>query len=137
MQGKPPMPHAQTLGIFIARPYELVSAFLAEPRNFPRWAAGLATGLEPSANGWVGDTLQGCVNIRFSPPNAFGIADHWVGLPTGEEVYVPLRALRHGAGTEVILTLFALPSMSEADFARDAAMVRRDLACLKDLLEGV
>ncbi len=50
---------------------------------------------------------------------------------------MPLRALPHGAGTEVILTLFPLPSMSDADFAADAAIVLRDLASLKDLLESV
>lgn len=132
-----PVPQTQTIGISIARPYELVCGFLAEPRNFPRWASGLAMGLEPTADGWMGDAPQGKVKIRFSPPNAFGIADHWVTLPTGEEVYVPLRALPHGAGTEVILTLFPLPSMSDADFAADAAIVLRDLASLKDLLESV
>ncbi|HEY4125925.1 MAG TPA: hypothetical protein VGM36_14990 [Rhizomicrobium sp.] len=131
------MPQTETLGIFIAKPYELVCGFLAEPRNFPRWASGLAMGLELTEDGWVGDAPQGKVKIRFSPPNAFGIADHWVILPTGEEVYVPLRALAHGAGTEVILTLFPMPSMSEEDFAGDTAIVRRDLASLKDLLESV
>jgi hypothetical protein len=130
------MPQTQTIGIFIDRPYQQVSAFLAEPRNFPRWASGLAMGLELTAEGWVGDAPQGRVKIRFSPPNAFGVADHWVSLPTGEEVYVPLRALTHGAGTEVILTLFALPSMSDDDFAGDAATVMRDLASLKNLLES-
>ena len=131
------MPQTQTFGIFIARPYELVCGFLAEPQNFPRWASGLAMGLELTADGWVGDAPQGRVKIRFSPLNAFGIADHWVTLPTGEDVYVPLRALPHGAGTEVILTLFPLPSMSDADFAADAAIVLRDLASLRDLLESV
>jgi hypothetical protein len=35
-----------------------------------------------------------------------------------------------------MLTLFRLPDMSDADFARDAEWVARDLAALKVLLES-
>lgn len=74
--------------------------------------------------------------MRFSPPNPFGVADHWVTLPDGTVVYVPLRAVANEEGTEVSLTLFRLPTMSDARYDEDAALVERDLASLKQLLNA-
>lgn len=126
---------SQTLAVSIDRPFAVVAAYLAVPRNFPCWASGLASRLEEEGGGWVGEAPQGKITIRFSPPNDFGIADHWVTLPDGQEVFVPLRALKHGVGTEVILTLFRLPAMTDDDFGRDAEWVAKDLARLKAVLE--
>jgi hypothetical protein len=76
------------------------------------------------------------VFIRFSPPNDFGIADHWVRMPDGNVVYVPLRVVRNGAGTTVSLTLFQQPNMDDAQFEADAEWVQRDLVKLKTVLEA-
>ena len=135
---------SRVVSISIERPLDTVAHFLAEPRNFPRWAAGLAGGLSPErglseAGGepgrWAVETPQGRVTLRFSPPNAFGVADHWVHLPDASVVYVPLRAVANGDGTEVSLTLFRLPGMDAARFDADTDWVRRDLAALKRVLE--
>ncbi|MHA6889380.1 SRPBCC family protein [Ralstonia pseudosolanacearum] len=132
----------RTLTINVERPYGAVAAFLAEPLNFPAWAAGLADGMVPGTQGsgaapdeWIGDAPQGRVFIRFSPPNPFGIADHWVRLPDDTVVYVPLRAMRNGSGTTVAFTLFRLPGMDDAQFEADAQWVQRDLVKLKTVLE--
>lgn len=131
--------------VSIERPVAAVADFLADPRNFPRWASGLAGGLAPgsalaqaggAAREWLAQTPQGRVTIRFSPANAFGVADHWVSLPDAATVYVPLRAVANGDGTQVALTLFQLPGMDGARFAADAEWVERDLATLKRVLEA-
>ena len=74
--------------------------------------------------------------MRFSGTNDFGVADHWVFLPDGTTVYVPLRAVANGDGTEVLLTLYRQPSMDDAKFRGDGEWVRRDLDKLKAVLEG-
>ena len=56
-------------------------------------------------------------------------------LATGIEIYIPLRVIANGTGAEVMLTLFRLPEMTDAVFARDAEWVAKDLAALKALLE--
>jgi len=136
---------ALVINIGIDRPLELVARYLADPRNFPLWASGLAGGLSPKreltpagdeAEVWVANSPQGRVKLRFSPPNAFGVADHWVHLPDGTVVYVPLRAVANGDGSDVSLTLFRRPEMDVARFAADAEWVRRDLATLKRVLEA-
>lgn len=127
---------AQTLHIAINRPCDEVYAFLRRPENFPLWAKGLANSLRQEDEGWVADTPQGKLRIRFSAPNAFGVLDHWVTLPNRSVVYVPLRTLANRHGTEVIFTLFRQPEMDDAMFARDAGLVNADLQALKRLLES-
>jgi hypothetical protein len=133
---------SRVVTVSIDRPVADVAAFLADPRNFPRWASGLAGGLTLASasrgdqDEWLTETPQGRVKVRFSPANAFGVADHWVHLPDATIIYVPLRAIANGDGADVSLTLFQYPGMDEARFALDADWVERDLAALKRLLEA-
>ncbi|MBV2134742.1 SRPBCC family protein [Pseudomonas sp. MAP12] len=136
---------ARILTIGIDQPLSQVAAFLAEPRNFPRWASGLADGLEPAADSpllplagseWLADTPHGRLRIRFSPANLFGVADHWVHLEDDRIVYVPLRVVANGDGCTVSLTLFRRPEIDEEHFAADCDWVRRDLLELRRVLGG-
>lgn len=75
------------------------------------------------------------MKIRFAAKNDFGVADHYVNPAPGVEVYVPIRVLPNGSGSEVIFTIFRLPSMSDDKFAEDIGMIERDLMTLKNVLE--
>ncbi|WP_129544039.1 SRPBCC family protein [Serratia sp. 1D1416] len=127
---------ARTLHISINRPYVEAYEFLYRPENFPKWAKGLSDSLHQEGENWIADTPQGRIGIRFSAPNAFGVLDHWVTLPGGAVIYVPLRLLANQSGTEVIFTLFHQPEMDDAMFTRDAELVMADLQALKRLLES-
>lgn len=76
------------------------------------------------------------MRIRFTERNDFGILDHYVTPGAGSEVYVPVRVIANGRGSEILFTLFRLASMSDEQYAADAALVERDLATLKRLLEA-
>jgi hypothetical protein len=132
------MLEARTLSVGIRRPWAEVYAFASVPENFPLWASGLGSSLEPAADGsWIATTPTGRATIRFSEPNAYGILDHIVIPAPGVEIYVPLRAIANGdVGSEILLTLFRQPGMSDDQFAADAAWVLRDLQTLKALLEA-
>jgi len=110
-------------------------AWLSVPENFPQWAAGLATSLRQVDGVWLAETPFGTNRIRFSPSNGHGVLDHWVYPEVGGEIYVPLRVVPNGAGCELTLTLFRVPGMTDAKFAADAELVRRDLLFAKKLLE--
>lgn len=128
---------ALTLSVAIARPYPEVAAYLAKPERFPDWASGLGRGFSALDDGtWRVETPEGAATVRFSPANDFGVADHWVRLPDGSTVYIPLRVLRNHDGSEVTLTLFRLPAMDDARFAADCDWVRRDLETLRAVLEA-
>lgn len=121
----------------VDRPATDVAAFAGDPRNLPRWADGLSSGIRQDDDGrWVADSPMGSVEVRFTGPVEHGVLDHDVVLPDGSVVHNPLRVLRNGDGSEVVFTLYRLPGTDESAFERDAATVRGDLARLCALLEG-
>lgn len=124
-----------TLNIDINRTADEVYAFVSNPANLPQWATAFCKSIRLSDKGWIIDTPDGEVGLRFEEPNAFGILDHYVSLAPDVEIHVPMRVLKNGVGSEVIFTLFRLPGMSDADYERDRGMVQRDLAMLKTVME--
>ncbi|MCP1291021.1 hypothetical protein NK214_12555 [Chromobacterium sp. S0633] len=123
------------LSVSIACPFARAYALLAPPENFPRWASGLAGALRRDGDGWLADTPQGVMPLRFSPANDYGVLDHWVSPPGQVEVYVPLRLLARDEGCELLLTLFRQAGVDDAQFEADADWVARDLAAAKAWLE--
>jgi hypothetical protein len=128
------------VSIWIEAEPEVVYDFAADPRTWPRWAAGLAKGgLRQSADGWVADSPMGQVTVEFAPPNPFGVLDHVVRLPSGEAVYNPLRVIPAGvdeARCEVLFTVRRRQGMTDADFDADSAAVAADLEALRRLVEA-
>lgn len=123
------------LNIGIARDAGEAYDFLCVPENFAKWASGLGS-LRKDGEGWVAETPEGLMQVRFSERNAFGVLDHWLTGASGETIYVPLRVIRNGAGCELVLTLFRQPGVSSQKFSADGAWVMRDLAVAKLVLEG-
>ena len=121
---------------WIGRPAGDVYAFASDPTNIPRWAPGLGTGVENVDGEWFVETADGRVGIRFAAPNEFGVLDHDVTLPSGQVISNPMRVVPDGDGCEVTFTLRRQPDMTDEDFARDAGLVRADLAALKRILES-
>lgn len=130
------MLESRTLNVSIDAPPERVYRFVSDPGNLPRWATAFCKSVRRSNADWIVETPQGPVKIRFADRNAFGVLDHYVTPAPGVEVYVPMRVVPNGSGSEVIFTLFRSPEMSEEAFAEDAGMVKRDLRALKNVLEG-
>jgi hypothetical protein len=126
----------QHLSVTIPRRPAEVYEFVADARNLPRWAAGLARSqVTRDGEAWIADSPLGRVRVRFAPRNPFGVLDHDVTLDSGVTVHNPMRVMPHGEGSEFVFTLIRQPGMSDAEFARDRAAVERDLNTLKDLLE--
>jgi hypothetical protein len=124
------------LSVFIDRPVTEVYAFASDPANLPRWAPGLGSSVVQVDDSWFVETPEGRVRVTFAPDNEYGVLDHEVQTPSGETVYVPLRATPHGDGCEVVFTLRRSAGMTDAEFDRDTALVNGDLALLKKVLEG-
>jgi hypothetical protein len=127
------MVESLTLSVSIERNWLDVYEAVWQPQDFPRWASGLSkSSLEKDGTGWWrAEGPDGPIRIRFTDHNAFGVMDHYVDLGGGAEVYVPMRIIQNGEGSEVLLTLFRQPGMSDEKFGADAAWVRRDLIALR------
>lgn len=126
---------ARTLSVTIRKPAGDVYGFVADPQNLPKWATAFCLSIQRVGGGWTVLTPAGPMVLRFCARNTLGVLDHWVSPEPGFEVYVPMRVVPHGEGSEVMLTLIKLPEMSDAKFAEDAAMVEKDLQSLRKMLE--
>ncbi|GEL98194.1 SRPBCC family protein [Cellulomonas terrae] len=131
------MTQSRHLSVHIDRPSSEVYAFASDPRNLPRWAPGLGSAVEPDGDAWFVETSQGRVGLTFAPQNDYGVLDHVVRTPSGDTVYVPLRAIADGDGCEVVFTLRPTPGMTDAELDRDTALVTADLALLKQVVEAL
>jgi len=129
-------PQSRNLSVSINRDARDVYNFVCVPENFPHWASGLGKSLKKVNGEWIAETPEGPVKIRFTERNEFGILDHWVSPKPGVQIYIPMRAIANGSGSELIFTLFRLPDMSDEQFVADAEWVMRDLTSLKILLEA-
>ena len=130
------MHDVQHVSIPIARRPAEVYEFASNPRNLPRWAAGLARSeVTRDGDDWVADAPFGKVKVRFAPPNSLGVMDHDVTLESGLTVHNPMRVMPNGEGSEFVFTLIRRPGMSDEQFAQDKAAVEKDLKTLKHLLE--
>ncbi|MBN9046396.1 MAG: polyketide cyclase [Rhizobiales bacterium] len=131
------MLEARTISISIRHPWHHLYEAIWQPEFFPRWASGLAkTTLEREGGRWRATGPEGTVRIRFTGRNDFGIMDHYVDVGAEREIYVPLRVIPNADGSEVLLTLFRQPGMTDEKFAADAAWVEKDLKKLKSLFEA-
>jgi hypothetical protein len=131
-----PMAESKMINIAIQRSQQDVYDFAARPASFVRWASGLGKPLGNEGTVWRFEGENGSVKVRFTELNAYGVLDHYVVLPNGSEIYVPMRVISNGTGAEVQFTLFRVPGMTDDKFAADAEWVMRDLNRLKELLEA-
>jgi len=126
----------RTLSVSIDAPALEVYRFASEPLNMPKWAAGLGSSISKIDGRWMVETPSGVVTVEFAARNNLGVLDHTVTLGDGTRIYMPMRVIANGEGAELVLTLYRQPGMSEAQFEKDAALVQKDLATLKRLVEG-
>jgi hypothetical protein len=130
------MAESKTISVQIQRSLADVYDFTAPPASFARWASGLGKPLGNEGTVWRFEGESSPVQVRFTEHNPYGVLDHYVQLPDGSEIYVPMRVVANGTGTEVQFTLFRVPGMNDEKFAADAQWVMRDLTSLKALLEA-
>ena len=126
---------SRTLSVSIGCHPGKVYEFVSNPENLPKWATAFCKSVRKSNADWIMETPQGPMKFRFVEKNDFGVLDHYVNPPPGVEVYVPMRVLTNGSGSEVIFTLFQLSDISDDRFAEDIGLVEKDLRTLKNILE--
>ena len=130
------MKDVHNLSIYINRSPVEVYEFASDPRNLPRWAAGLACSeMKKDGNEWIVEAPFGKARIKFAEKNILGIMDHDVELESGITVHNPMRVVPNGEGSEFLFTLIRQSGMSDEQFTKDKEAVEKDLKLLKKLLE--
>jgi hypothetical protein len=122
--------------ITIQRTPQEVYAFVSQPENLPKWAAGLGGNIQQVNGEWIAQTPAGKTKIVMAPKNTYGVLDHDVYLlDAGKRVHMPMRVVPNGKGSEVTLTVLRQPEMTDQKYTEDLGLVEKDLKTLKALLE--
>lgn len=119
----------------IARPVDEVYAFLADPLNYPRWAAVDGAMVQVGPNEWLAQTAFGPRTVRFSERNAYGVLDHAVYARGDEPVTIPMRVVANGEGTELTFVFYRRDGMTDEQFKSTIEWITTDLLTLRSLLE--
>lgn len=128
--------NAKTLTVSIKRQPKEVYEYITNPEFLSEWATTFSHSVKKSKGGeWIVETSEGQMKIKYVDKNQFGVADHYIITPQGQEIFNPMRVFPNNFGCEVIFTLFQIPGMSNEDFSKDAGLVEKDLRTLKNVLE--
>lgn len=130
------MMESKTLNLTINHDPKTVYDFVANLKNLSQWATAFCLAIKKVDGEWVADTPQGPIRIRIAAKNSQGILDHYVIPAPGVEVFVPMRVVPNGRGSEVLFTLFRRPEMTDEQYAQDQKWVVQDLKTLKSILEA-
>jgi len=119
----------------IARRVDEVYAFLADPRNYPRWAAVDGGMAQLRVNEWLTQTAFGDRIVRFTEPNPYGVLDHAVYVEGEVPLMMPMRVVANGDGTELMFLFVRRDGMTDEQFNSTVEWVTTDLLTLRSLLE--
>ena len=126
-----------TLGISIHRSPQVVYDYVSNAENLPKWATMFCKSVERADGDWIVETPQGPVKLRVAARNTCGVLDHYVTVSSGIEVYVPMRVVTNGKGSELLFTLLREEDVPDEQCEEDMRWVSQDLRNLKSVLEAI
>ena len=129
---------SDTRTVTIEAPASQVFAFVADPKNLPRWAVGFCRAIRPDVepDRWILSTGEGEMPIRYVTNDATGTIDlHFSPVP-GIEVAAYSRVLPNGAGAEYLFTQFQSVAMSDEVFDRQVRALVEELQVLRGLIQA-
>jgi Polyketide cyclase / dehydrase and lipid transport len=125
-----------TKSVSIDAPRDRVFAFLADAANWPKWAIVNVKSVKRADNQWWDmETPAGIARLRIRPSAEFGILDHDFNAPDASWT-VPARVVPNGSGCEFMITFFQPPAFTRQFFEEQLALVDKELAQLKSLMES-
>ena len=125
-----------TKTISIDAPMDRVFAFLSDAANWPKWAIVNVKSVKRADDHWWDmETPGGMAKLRIRPSAEFGILDHDFDAPDASWT-VPARLVPNGSGCTFMITFFQPPPFTKEFFEEQAALVGKELAQLKSLMES-
>ncbi|MFJ5548096.1 hypothetical protein [Streptomyces sp. NPDC093225] len=126
-----------TKTVSIQRPVAEVFDFVADPANWPAWAVVNVQAVEPTddPDWWLMTTPQGPARLRIRGNAELGVLDHDY-VDDQASWRVPARVVANGSGAEFMITFFQPPTFTDAFFDEQIALVDKELAALKRVLEA-
>jgi hypothetical protein len=106
-------------------------AFLAEPRNLPKWAVGFCRDVRPEGHDWVVVTGHGEVRLRVEADPGTRTVDFRMSPAPGVDLLAASRVVPNGAGAEYVFTQFQPDGMPDEAFAANVRALQEELLVLK------
>jgi len=127
---------SKTKSVAIEAPPDVVFNFLSDLANWPKWAIVNVKAVSSGKDDWWDMTTpMGQAKLRIRPNKALGILDHDFNAPDASWT-VPARVVPNGSGSEFMITFFQPPAFTEEFFEQQIALVDKELAKLKELVES-
>ena len=125
-----------TVNQFINIDAQTAYDFIKDLSNLSQWATSFVS--DVSIENGVASLKQddGELKLQFVQQNIFGVLDHVITLPSGAQIYQPMRVLPNAGGSEVILTLLESIDLKGEKLKKEAELMQNDLENLKALLEA-
>jgi hypothetical protein len=127
---------SHTINLDIARTADDVYDYLAEPLNFPSWAAVTGPMEQVGPLEWKTETAFGPRFIRFSPRNEWNILDHAVFAMGEEPVVLPMWVVPNAGGCVLIFVFYRRDAMTDDQYRSALEWIRTDFLTLRSLLES-
>lgn len=132
------MRRSRAVSVQIARPFDEVYAFLAEPQNFPKWGPVYdAVMTHVGGRDYLVAVPRGPLVLRFIEPNPFGVLDYWAFPPGGQPGPVTsARLVPNGEGCELTVLWLQREGEDDIRFNSEVDWLIADLGVLKSFLEA-
>ena len=128
--------NAHTETVTIQANPNVVFDFVANIENLPKWAVVFCQRLRREGSRWIVTTPGGEFAIRYATDPKAGIIDMYVSPAPGVEGAAYSRVIPNGEGAEYVFTFFQTPDISDDDFPRQGAALKKELGVLKGVLDG-
>jgi hypothetical protein len=128
---------SDTRSVAIEASRETVFAFVADPRNLPRWAVGFCKAIRQDVGGgerWIATTASGDISIRYATNVELGVVDFYFSPAPGIEVAAFSRVLPNAAGAEYVFTQFQVEGMPAEVFDAQVRALTEELQVLRALI---
>lgn len=132
------MRRSRAVSVQIARPFDEVYRFLAEPLNFSKWGPVQdAEMIHIGGRDYLVQVPRGEVVLRFIEPNPYGVLDYWV-FPQGGDpgAVTSCRLVPNEEGCEVTILWLQREGEDDIKFNSEVDWLTADLGVLKSLLEA-
>jgi hypothetical protein len=113
---------------------DAVFAFVAEPRNLPRWAPGAIESVEPSGDEWIFRNGESERRVVVRTSQEHGTVDLLSADDSRAGVFT--RVVPNGAGAEYQFTLFFPEGAPQDAVEAQSAVIDEELITVRTLCEA-
>ena len=129
-----PLSRAETRSVAIPADPDAVFAFVADPRNLPRWAPGFASAVRPAGADWIVTSGGNELTIAVVSDPIRRTVDLLGGERRTTAVYS--RVIANAEGSEYLFTILFPHGTPEAAVTAQMEVVDGELRTIRDLVAG-